>query len=256
MSDEQIGGGWKLDQREGTRRALKYPDGPGKIIIVNHDGRGWWDPRAFCKALRGVASVQAPGMRPRPQRGLATGDCEHMVDGPVGVTNTAQIRTEQAVLDRARVSADDRSEALSTETLRAPIARSVVPFTAKQRAAVHALGQSGRLTMLTEAAGVGKTTLLQPVVAAWHADGRFASVIGRQVVGKAMAWRHADALQEAGVHHTYAMLLGGDRGQVINQIADLYIARRDVLTSSGSKQGITVSAPTNDDVADPSGDLG
>ncbi len=114
-------------------------------------------------------------MRPRPQRGLATGDCEHMVDGPVGVTNTAQIRTEQAVLDRARVSADDRSEALSTETLRAPIARSVVPFTAKQRAAVHALGQSGRLTMLTEAAGVGKTTLLQPVVAAWHADGRAAA---------------------------------------------------------------------------------
>jgi len=51
MSDEQIRGGWKLDQREGTRRALKYPDGPGKIIIVNHDGRGWWDPRAFCKAL-------------------------------------------------------------------------------------------------------------------------------------------------------------------------------------------------------------
>lgn len=65
-----------------------------------------------------------------------------------------------------------------------------------------------------------------------------------------MAGRQADALQEAGVHHTYAMLLGGDRGHVINQIANLHIARRDVLICSGSKRGITVSAPTNDDVAE------
>ena len=35
---------WKLDKRGSTRRALKYRRGEGEIIIVNHDGRGWWDP--------------------------------------------------------------------------------------------------------------------------------------------------------------------------------------------------------------------
>ena len=41
--------GWKLDQRESTRRALKYRRGQGQIIIVNHDGRGWWDPTSQAK---------------------------------------------------------------------------------------------------------------------------------------------------------------------------------------------------------------
>ncbi|MGE0148010.1 MAG: DUF3991 domain-containing protein [Parvibaculaceae bacterium] len=35
---------WRLDRRASTRRALKYRRGEGEIIIVNHDGRGWWDP--------------------------------------------------------------------------------------------------------------------------------------------------------------------------------------------------------------------
>jgi AAA domain len=48
----------------------------------------------------------------------------------------------------------------------------------------------------------------------------------------------------------HAMLVGGDRDQVVGSIADLYIARRDVLRACGSKDGITVSAPTNDDVAE------
>jgi hypothetical protein len=40
---ERIGGGWKLDARQSTKRALKYRRGAGEIIIINHDGRGWWD---------------------------------------------------------------------------------------------------------------------------------------------------------------------------------------------------------------------
>jgi Protein of unknown function (DUF3991)/Toprim-like len=35
---------WRLDVRESTRRSLKYRRGDGEIVIVNHDGRGWWDP--------------------------------------------------------------------------------------------------------------------------------------------------------------------------------------------------------------------
>jgi hypothetical protein len=46
------------------------------------------------------------------------------------------------------------------------------------------------------------------------------------------------------------MMVGGDRDQVIARIAHLYIARRDILLAAGSKRGITVSAPTNEDVAE------
>ena len=35
---------WQLDSAESTRRSLKYRRGEGEIVIVNHDGRGWWDP--------------------------------------------------------------------------------------------------------------------------------------------------------------------------------------------------------------------
>ena len=35
--------GWTLDERESTRRALKYRR-PGEIIIVSRNGQGWWDP--------------------------------------------------------------------------------------------------------------------------------------------------------------------------------------------------------------------
>jgi hypothetical protein len=41
---ENIAPGWKLDARQSTRNALKYRRGAGEILIVNHDGRGWWDP--------------------------------------------------------------------------------------------------------------------------------------------------------------------------------------------------------------------
>jgi hypothetical protein len=46
---ERMVGGWKLDLRESTRRALKYRRGEGEIIIVNHDGRGWWDATGSAK---------------------------------------------------------------------------------------------------------------------------------------------------------------------------------------------------------------
>ncbi|MGH7084332.1 MAG: DUF3991 domain-containing protein [Acetobacteraceae bacterium] len=48
-------GGWKLDAKESTRRALKYRRGKGEVLIVNHDQRGWWNPlgeeRGDCFAL-------------------------------------------------------------------------------------------------------------------------------------------------------------------------------------------------------------
>ena len=35
---------WQLDRSESTRHSLKYRRGEAEILIVNHDGRGWWDP--------------------------------------------------------------------------------------------------------------------------------------------------------------------------------------------------------------------
>jgi hypothetical protein len=47
-------------------------------------------------------------------------------------------------------------------------------------------------------------------------------------------------------------MLGGDSDQVVEQIADFYMRRRDALTVSGSTRGITVTALTNEDAADVS----
>jgi hypothetical protein len=41
--------GWKVDIKESTRRAIKYRRGEGEIVIVIHDGRGWFDPLSTAK---------------------------------------------------------------------------------------------------------------------------------------------------------------------------------------------------------------
>jgi hypothetical protein len=40
---------WRLDRAESSRRSLKYRRSDGEIVIVNHDGRGWWDPLSEAK---------------------------------------------------------------------------------------------------------------------------------------------------------------------------------------------------------------
>jgi uncharacterized protein DUF3991/Toprim domain-containing protein len=40
---------WILDRKESTRRALKYRRRDGEVLIVNHEGRGWWDPQSAAK---------------------------------------------------------------------------------------------------------------------------------------------------------------------------------------------------------------
>lgn len=46
---ENLGRPWRLDERESTRRALKYRRGEGEVLIVTHEGRGWWDPQSQAK---------------------------------------------------------------------------------------------------------------------------------------------------------------------------------------------------------------
>jgi len=41
---ERLSPVWRLDRAESSRASLKYRRGNGEIVIVNHGGRGWWDP--------------------------------------------------------------------------------------------------------------------------------------------------------------------------------------------------------------------
>jgi len=90
---EKLAPGWTLDRAESTRRALKYRRGAGEIVIVSHEGRGWWDPQSDArgdvfnlaqhldhslnfgqvrKVLRGLVGIAPayPAFRP-PRRGDA-----------------------------------------------------------------------------------------------------------------------------------------------------------------------------------------
>lgn len=41
--------GWQLDAPESSRNAAKYRDGLARIVIVTHNGRGWFDPLNDCR---------------------------------------------------------------------------------------------------------------------------------------------------------------------------------------------------------------
>jgi len=41
---ERVPPPWRLDRAQSTRQSLKYRRGEAEILIVNHNGRGWWDP--------------------------------------------------------------------------------------------------------------------------------------------------------------------------------------------------------------------
>jgi hypothetical protein len=71
---------------------------------------------------------------------------------------------------------------------------------------------------------------------------------GKQIAGLFRDGKAAEALAMKR-EDRHATLVGGDFDQVVARIADLYIERRDVLRASGSKRGISISAPTNDDAA-------
>jgi hypothetical protein len=60
---ERLAPGWRLDARESTRRARKYRRGPGEVLIVSHEGRGWWDPTSERKGdIFTLARALDPGL--------------------------------------------------------------------------------------------------------------------------------------------------------------------------------------------------
>ena len=54
---------WRLDRAESSRASLKYRRGEGEILIVNHNGRGWWDPLSQTKGdIFTLAQHLEPGL--------------------------------------------------------------------------------------------------------------------------------------------------------------------------------------------------
>jgi len=46
---ERLQPGWLLDKGASTPKCLKYRRGAGEVLIINHGGRGWWDPMSDAK---------------------------------------------------------------------------------------------------------------------------------------------------------------------------------------------------------------
>ena len=125
------------------------------------------------------------------------------LDDNLCVTHTEQIRIEQQLCHEAQRAALDRSGALSTRAIRNAMALiqkddPTIAFTEEQEAAIYAMGQGSRLSLLSGVAGSGKTTLLKPLVTAWKAG-------GRALAGMSTAWRQADALKDASIEETWAL---------------------------------------------------
>jgi ATP-dependent exoDNAse (exonuclease V) alpha subunit len=68
----------------------------------------------------------------------------------------------------------------------------------QQREMIEKIGTSGRAVVGTGVAGSGKTVLLQPLIEAWHED-------GRKTIGVTLAWRQTGGLKEAGVQQAMAL---------------------------------------------------
>ena len=72
---------------------------------------------------------------------------------------------------------------------------------------------------------------------------------GREIAGLFRAGNAVRALAMKKKDGT-VRLVGGDQDEVVGQIADLYIQRRDALRAARSDLGVTISALTNQDAAD------
>jgi hypothetical protein len=137
-----------------------------------------------------------------PLHGAPTRLVEVTQDNQTTFVAAAQLQLEAELVAAGRAAAADRTGALTRSAIDAAVARSGLDLTSDhgraQRDAMYKLGQGGRLSVLVGVAGAGKTTLMKPLVDAWHRD-------GRRVIGLGLAWRQANALGEVGADETLAV---------------------------------------------------
>jgi len=144
---------WRLDRAESTRRSLKYRRGGGEIVIVNHDGRGWWDPLSEAKGdIFTLVQYLDPG--------LNFGEARRVLRGFVGIAPTFP----------------EALRARRTRALRIPVAQRwdrCRPLSRGSPAWLYLTGQRGFPENILAAARVADAIREGPRGSAWfaHRDG-------------------------------------------------------------------------------------
>ncbi len=83
---------WQLDKQESTRNCLKYRRGKGEVLLVTHEGKGWWDPQSTAKGdIFNLVQYLNPG--------LSFGQVRRLLRPYIGVAPsypTAERRSDRA----------------------------------------------------------------------------------------------------------------------------------------------------------------
>ncbi|GEO43034.1 hypothetical protein SAE02_71820 [Skermanella aerolata] len=184
-----------------------------------------------------VSEFQARGVR---QHGEMTSLIVGQEDGKHGRSMTSGLHEsqEKEFVFRVKAAAADLSAALPAGQIKAAVDRAGLNFGSehgqRQLAAVHSLGEGGRIGITIGAAGAGKTSLLKPLVDAWKET-------GRDVHGIALAWRQADDLVDAGIKRENAKALSVffqavQKGDVVLDSKSVVVV--DELSLLGTRQGL------------------
>jgi len=94
--------GYQIDKEESTRKCQKWRRRSGEIVIVNHDGRGWWDPQRLAteRAGKGDVFTLAQHLDPR----LNFGHVRKLLRGMVGLAPSyPMLEQQQEVRDKPAV---------------------------------------------------------------------------------------------------------------------------------------------------------
>jgi phage/plasmid primase-like uncharacterized protein len=123
----------------------------------------------------------------------------------VKITTELHRDQEAELVSLARGATADRALSLDGGEIAGAVKRSGLSYDgahgAAQLHAVETLGKDGSLGVVIGVAGTGKTTrVLPPLVGAWQER-------GYEVWGTALAWRQANALQDAGIAATHTRAL-------------------------------------------------
>jgi len=163
---------WRLDAAESTRRSLKYRRGAGEIVIVNHDGRGWWDPLSEAK---GDAFSLVRHLEP----GLDFSAARRVLRGLAGVTPTFPAALQRRQSRASLIPVAQRWE-------RHPV------LSRGSRTWLYLTGERGLPDRILLAARVADAVREGPHVSAWFAHRDAAGcVIGIEMRGP--VWRNFSA---------------------------------------------------------------
>jgi len=99
-------GGYQIDKGESTPRCQKWRRGSGEIVIVNNDGRGWWDPQSLGTDRAGKGDVIALAQRLNPRLNL--GHVRRLLRGMVGLASSNPMQERrQAAHDKPAIPVAD-----------------------------------------------------------------------------------------------------------------------------------------------------